>query len=430
MRAVVNSREGKSVGDRQDIFLKPALPYIVDHKGKTVIFVLPEELIAPDQRASFWQDLISCHNLGLRCVLCVEPARPRPLSKDAQRRVVTQTELAQLQVDLAAKKAECISHLTRAAHDLGKHILILEGNWLLAQPLGIIDAVDYQRGGKVRRVDKQSIDNALDAGAIVLMNNPAPDKRGDSYLLSTVEMVTALCQELAADKLILCTKTLPAECRMRAVAVWTLAAHEKKLPPRILQFMRDAEHYCRVGQVKRVHLMPVEFEDALLSELFTSHGIGMMIHRDMYEQLDTPEEADLDLIKQLIFPLEEAGILRPRSLKALAASRQHFRVIKQDGVLVGCAALSPLKGNPGYAELECVVVAPAFNGHGYGGRLLRSMERLALEMQYHHLVVMSTQSVTWFQERGYALAAPTINIEVSQACKERNPKILIKQLGQ
>lgn len=431
-RTVVKHHANKPARERQDIFLKPALPYISAHKGKVIVFSVPAELITEDTRprTDFWQDLLTCHDLGIRCVLCVEGPRLRPMKEHDERKVITPAELARIEQHLAVKRAQCMRHLTRAAYDLGNYVPIVAGNWLLAQPLGVLNALDYQRCGRVRRVYYADVHAALDAGAVVLINNPAADKRGDSYLLPVLNMVRFLCKELAADKMVCFVKALPTAWRGRAFPAWDLTAGKEKVPRPVAQFLHDAAHYFQFSDIQRAHLVPVDVEDAVLRELFTAHGAGMMVHRDVYEELRMPAEEDLVLIKQLIAPLEDAGVLRPRSLKALSTQRRQFRMIKQDGALVGCAALSPLKGKAGHAELECFAVAKEFSGHGYGGRLLRTMERIAAEKKFHHLVVMSTQSVPWFQERGYTAAPASIQLHIPAACKQRNPKILIKKLDQ
>ena len=409
--------------------LRSAVPYIMAHKDKTLIFVLPADLIGGGgkKRTDFWRDLMICHSLGIRCIICLEGIAVPSFRRGEKNRAVTSAQLNSLKEKLWKKTGQCVGNLTRSAHDVLGHVPVLAGNWLLAQPLGVIDGTDYQRRGKLRKADTDAVARTLAEGNIVLLTNLATDKSGQDYALPTQDIIAALCEGGDIKKIVFYTDSLPAECRSLALDIHDTDTRRREIPDVVMPFVRDAEFYCRACRVSRAHLISVECENALLGELFTSKGMGMMLHSDIYEQLDAPEISDMRQIKKMIEPLEEESILRPRSLRVLEDTRERFRIIKQDGVLVGCAALSPIKENPGYVELECVVVGKEFGGRGYGGRLLRSMERLAVEMNYRHLVAVSTQSVAWFRERGYK---PTKEkITVPRDCLERKGKILVKDLS-
>ncbi len=51
----------------------------------------------------------------------------------------------------------------------GAHINVVSGNFIIAQPLGVDDGVDYCHSGRIRRIDEDAIHRQLDSGAIVLM---------------------------------------------------------------------------------------------------------------------------------------------------------------------------------------------------------------------------------------------------------------------
>ncbi|VEB44412.1 Amino-acid acetyltransferase [Chromobacterium violaceum] len=55
----------------------------------------------------------------------------------------------------------------------GAHLRVAGGNFVTAQPLGVLDGVDMQYTGQVRRVDAAAIRQRLDAGELVLLTRSA-----------------------------------------------------------------------------------------------------------------------------------------------------------------------------------------------------------------------------------------------------------------
>jgi amino-acid N-acetyltransferase len=52
-------------------------------------------------------------------------------------------------------------------------VRVVSGNFLTARPVGIVDGVDFQLSGLVRRVDGAAIRRAIDIGALVLLSAPS-----------------------------------------------------------------------------------------------------------------------------------------------------------------------------------------------------------------------------------------------------------------
>ena len=52
----------------------------------------------------------------------------------------------------------------------GATVRVISGNFLTARPVGIVDGVDFQHSGLVRKVDVAGIQRTLDMGALVLLS--------------------------------------------------------------------------------------------------------------------------------------------------------------------------------------------------------------------------------------------------------------------
>lgn len=51
----------------------------------------------------------------------------------------------------------------------GAHINVISDNFIIAQPLGIYDSVDYCHSGSIRCIDEVSINHQLENSSIVLI---------------------------------------------------------------------------------------------------------------------------------------------------------------------------------------------------------------------------------------------------------------------
>jgi amino-acid N-acetyltransferase len=75
-------------------------------------------------------------------------------------------------------------------------------------------------------------------------------------------------------------------------------------------------------------------------------------------------------------------------------------VVERDGMIIGCAAYYPYAQSKA-AELACLAVHPGYQGTGRGDALLHYVEQKARQTGNEQLFVLSTQSMHWFQERGF-----------------------------
>lgn len=104
----------------------------------------------------------------------------------------------QLQLDITARLSMSLNNTPLQ----GAHINVVSGNFIIAQPLGVDDGVDYCHSGRIRRIDEEAIHRQLDSGAIVLMGPVAVSVTGESFNLTSEEVATQLAIKLKAEKLI------------------------------------------------------------------------------------------------------------------------------------------------------------------------------------------------------------------------------------
>jgi amino-acid N-acetyltransferase len=79
---------------------------------------------------------------------------------------------------------------------------VISGNFVVAMPFGVIDGVDLQHTGKVRKVHTKSLNAALDSGAVVLLSPIAYSPTGEIFNLTFSDVATHVAGAIKADKLL------------------------------------------------------------------------------------------------------------------------------------------------------------------------------------------------------------------------------------
>ncbi|HCB7514526.1 TPA: amino-acid N-acetyltransferase [Escherichia coli] len=428
-----------------------SVPYINTHRGKTFVIMLGGEAIEHENFSSIVNDIGLLHSLGIRLVV-VYGARPQidanlaahhhePLYHknirvtDAKTLELVKQAAGTLQLDITARLSMSLNNTPLQ----GAHINVVSGNFIIAQPLGIDDGVDYCHSGRIRRIDEDAIHRQLDSGAIVLMGPVAVSVTGESFNLTSEEIATQLAIKLKAEKMIgfcssqgvtnddgdIVSELFPNEAQSR------VEAQEEKgdYNSGTVRFLRGAVKACRSG-VRRCHLISYQEDGALLQELFSRDGIGTQIVMESAEQIRRATINDIGGILELIRPLEQQGILVRRSREQLEMEIDKFTIIQRDNTTIACAALYPFPEEK-IGEMACVAVHPDYRSSSRGEVLLERIAAQAKQSGLSKLFVLTTRSIHWFQERGFT----PVDIDLLPESKkqlynyQRKSKVLMADLG-
>lgn len=428
-----------------------SVPYINTHRGKTFVIMLGGEAIEHENFSSIVNDIGLLHSLGIRLVV-VYGARPQidanlaahhhePLYHknirvtDAKTLELVKQAAGTLQLDITARLSMSLNNTPLQ----GAHINVVSGNFIIAQPLGVDDGVDYCHSGRIRRIDEDAIHRQLDSGAIVLMGPVAVSVTGESFNLTSEEIATQLAIKLKAEKMIgfcssqgvtnddgdIVSEFFPNEAQAR------VEAQEKKgdYNSGTVRFLRGAVKACRSG-VRRCHLISYQEDGALLQELFSRDGIGTQIVMESAEQIRRATINDIGGILELIRPLEQQGILVRRSREQLEMEIDKFTIIQRDNTTIACAALYPFPEEK-IGEMACVAVHPDYRSSSRGEVLLERIAAQAKQSGLSKLFVLTTRSIHWFQERGFT----PVDIDLLPESKkqlynyQRKSKVLMADLG-
>ncbi|MDD4911648.1 MAG: amino-acid N-acetyltransferase [Sideroxydans sp.] len=428
-------------------WFRSVAPYINAFRGKTFVIAFGGEVVADGKFVELTHDFNLLAALGIRLVL-VHGARPQieqHLSKndlagtyhqgirltDAETMQCVKEAVGRTRLEIEALLSMGLANSPMANAD----IRVAGGNFITAQPIGVINGIDLQHTGTVRKIDVAALRDRMEFGEVVLLSPLGYSPTGEVFNLTLEDVATATAIALDADKLVFMMDTDGVQDKkgklakeLTIIQAQDILSKQSKLPDDIAMFLPCAVRACEAG-VARTHLISRHTDGALLQELFSDDGIGTMVVESTLNTLRAATIEDVGGIIQLLRPLEEDGILVRRSRELLEREIARFEVLEHDHRIVGCAALYPFP-NEASAELACLAVDAQCRDRGYGEAILNHMSSLAKSQKMKKLFVLTTRTAHWFVEREFKEA------DVDQLPKEkkalynyqRRSKVFVKNL--
>ena len=438
-------------------WFRSVAPYIHMHRGKTFVVGIAGEAIAAGKLQHLAQDLALIQSMGVKIVL-VHGFRPQVneqlLAKghtpqysqgiritDSVALDCAQEAAGQLRYEIEAAFSQGLPNTPMA----GSTVRVISGNFITAMPVGIVDGVDFQHSGLVRKVDVAGITQTLNMGALVLLSPFGFSPTGEAFNLSMEEVATSVAIELQADKLLFMTEIAglrlrPTEPESEDNPIDTelpLAAAEQLLlqlpsplvPTDTAFYLQHCVKACKEG-VERSHILPFSVDGALLLEIYVHDGIGTMVVDEKLEELREATPDDVGGILQLIEPFEKDGSLVKRSRNEIERDADHYSIIEHDGVIFACAALYPYP-EAKTAEMAALTVSPHSQGQGDGEKILKRIEQRARATGLQSIFVLTTRAMHWFIKRGFVQMDPDWLPEARKRKYhwDRRSQVLMKKLS-
>lgn len=427
---------------------RSASPYIRAHRGRTFVIYVNDETLHSGDFGPLARDLALLSSLGVSIVLTfgaratIEKAlRARRVKAryhdnirvtDARAMGVIKEANGRLLLEIQAGLSMGTGNIARSA----RAVRVNTGNYVSARPLGIIGGTDYQLTGRTRHVAAEFMRDKLNNGELIVLPPVGYSITGEAYNLSGIALAADVTIALQADKLIY----LVAPAELAALTEGRGSGHLQRAEAQELLNRADAaraegRHYLRhalevcVNGVERVHLLNRDEDGALLNELFTRDGTGLMLTTSAYDVMRRAAIDDIGGILALIEPYEKQGNLVKRSREKLELEVEHFTVLERDRLVIGCMGLYPYP-QEGMGEIACLVVHPDYQGGGCGQQLIAEAEQVAQRQGLDSLFVLTTQAQHWFLQQGFsATASAGLPIARQDLYNyQRNAEILIKQL--
>ncbi|MEN9372816.1 MAG: hypothetical protein RIR79_368 [Pseudomonadota bacterium] len=413
-------------------WFRSVAPYIHKFRNQTFVVAIAGEAIAAGKLHHLAQDLAMIQSMGVKIVL-VHGFRPQ-VNEQLQAKghaaryshgIRITDEVA---LDCAQEAAGQLRYEIEAAFSQGlpntpmadSTVRVISGNFITARPVGIVDGIDFQHSGLVRKVDTAAISKVLDMGAMLLVSPFGFSPTGEAFNLAMEEVATSVATELKADKLIFVTEVAgvrihPSEPASENNPIDTelpLADAERLLaelpapqqPTDTAFYLQHCVKACKNG-VERSHIIPFAVDGSILLEVYVHDGIGTMVVDEKLESLREATVDDVGGILQLIEPFEQDGTLVKRSRTEIERDIGNYTIIEHDGVIFACAALYPYP-EARTAEMAALTVSPEVQGQGDGDRVLKRVEQRAKAAGLDSIFVLTTRTMHWFIKRGFAPVEP------------------------
>jgi amino-acid N-acetyltransferase len=413
-------------------WFRSVAPYIHLHRGKTFVVGIAGEAIAAGKLQHLAQDLALIQSMGVKVVL-VHGFRPQVneqlLAKghtpryshgmritDSVALDCAQEAAGQLRYEIEAAFSQGLPNTPMA----GSTVRVISGNFITARPVGIVDGVDFQHSGMVRKVDTAGIMKTLDFGAMVLLSPFGFSPTGEAFNLTMEEVATSVAIALQADKLIFlseipgirmqpnepASEDNPIDTELPLAAAKALLDNlpSPSQPSDTAFYLQHCVKACIEG-VERSHILPFAVDGSLLLEIYVHDGIGTMVVDEKLESLREATADDVSGILQLIEPFEKDGTLVKRSPTEIERDANNYSIIEHDGVIFACAALYPYPESR-TAEMAALTVSPHVQGQGDGERVLKRIEQRAKAAGLDSIFVLTTRTMHWFLKRGFKQVDP------------------------
>jgi amino-acid N-acetyltransferase len=438
-------------------WFRSVAPYIHMHRGKTFVVGIAGEAIAAGKLQHLAQDLALIQSMGVKVVL-VHGFRPQVneqlLAKGHTPRYSHGMRITdEVALDCAQEAAGQLRYEIEAAFSqglpntpmAGSTVRVISGNFITARPVGIVDGVDFQHSGLVRKVDSAGIIKTLDFGAMVLLSPFGFSPTGEAFNLTMEEVATSVAIALQADKLIFMSEVpgirmnpdepasvdnpidteLPLAAAKALLADLPLASD----PSDTAFYLQHCVKACEEG-VERSHILPFDVDGSLLLEIYVHDGIGTMVVDEKLESLREATGDDVSGILQLIEPFEKDGTLVKRSRTEIERDADNYSIIEHDGVIFACAALYPYP-EAKTAEMAALTVSPQVQGNGDGERVLKRIEYRAKAAGLDSIFVLTTRTTHWFLKRGFKLVDPDWLPEARKRKYnwDRKSQVLVKKVS-
>ena len=416
------------------LWFRRASPYIYLHRQKTFVLCLDDQAMSSDNVSNVLRDITLLHSLGVRIILvhgscALDDAAPTDSKSTDSKRVPIKAWVS----EVGGETHQLIAELSANAHHSSpfySDLVACTGNFIRAQPLGVMNGEDQGPLGKTRKVNTSAITALLDDDMLVIVPPIGYSLTGETFVLDCKALAGQVAEALSADKLIyfLPTHGIQDETSQRvselpkAQAIRSLSRSNAGMASGIDALLTSDLN----AQSRRCHLVSHTHDGALLEELFTLTGSGTII---------TPGSAlirparpdDVDAIRALVEPLEQSGALIPRSIDAIEQHLEDYLVLDLEGALIGCGALHAFEDT---AEIASLATHPGHRDQDYGERILGALLHKAAQQALRSVFVLTTQTEHWFLERGFMRSDQSALPLAKRATYDdrRNSKVLVRQL--
>ena len=424
--------------------------FINQFNNKTFVIAIGGEVIDDYQLKSIACDINLLHSMRINIVLIhgIRPQIDNKLKEGTEKtelvkniRVTKKRMLNDIIAVNGSIKTNIEAALSSGILDspmLGSNIKVSSGNFITARPLGVIDGIDMELTGQIRKIDINAITDKLKNNEIVIISPLGYSPMGDIFNLSYEQTAAHVAQAIKAEKLIYYINA-NGILNIRGELIPELTTSKAK---HLIESIEDPKNapfisyhdfnilksslYAINNNIEKVHLINRNIDGSVLEEIFTDKGSGTILTEHSLQNIRPATIKDINQIVNIIEPLERKGILVAR-INNISKDIKSFYVVEHDHNIIGTVALFEYDE---IIEVACFVIHDNYQNLGYGKKLLRFCEKTAIERNIKNLFILTTQSEHWFIENNFSVTDKKIMPEERKKTytSERNSKYFTKRL--
>ncbi|HAV63919.1 MAG TPA: amino-acid N-acetyltransferase [Verrucomicrobiales bacterium] len=420
--------------------LRGILQYIPRFRDRIFVIAIDGAIIADDNFANILLDVAVLRSLNINVVIVHGASAQIQWLADQDK--LTPSNVDGTGITDASTLRLAVTVSNQLTHRLleGLASCDLRGvtsNGIVAYPLGIIQGVDHLFTGKVEKVDVEMFQSLLQQGFIPVVPPLGFDGEGKTYRVNSDSVAVALAVALKAAKIIYVTThdqfMIQGQVVRQILAAeleTLLKTGKADLPEGLRSKAAHAVMACQ-ARIQRVHVINGKVDEGLLHEVFSNEGIGTLIYANEYAQIRPAKKKDIRHIMQLTKKSMQSEELMKRTRANLEKKLNDYFIYEIDRNVVGCVALH-VYPDQAKGELAFLCVSPSHEDQGIGRKMIQFVEAKARESGLSQLIVLSTQSFTYFQSKGGFTEGTTEDLPPKRREKYeqsgRKSKILVKPL--
>lgn len=399
--------------------LRGILHYVPQFRNKLFVIKIDGSVVHSDNFSNVVLDLAVLNSLKINFIIV----------HDSLNRECKPTSEEQLELGLN-ESSKLTNILMRELTAVGLKVATV--NAVIARGKGVIEGVDYPHDGKVEKIDEASLSALLDKGIVPIVPSIGFDTLGSNFMLDSDSLAFSVGLSMGSSKVIMLVEpkilNQTDKNEYSVTEATKLAQNEDISGSRLSEILLTAANSFSKA-IDRVHILNGFSDYAILAELFSNEGVGIMIHRDPYGLIRSADEGDVSEVISIIQSAILEDELLPRSLSELNSIIKDFYVLEIDGNVVGTVAIHIIDD---LAELACLFVKKSHEGVGYGKRLVSHAVETAKKKGMSKIFALSTQAAGFFEkmkwEKSDALILPDQRRKKLME-SGRNSKVFFSQLN-
>ncbi|MEM1441733.1 MAG: amino-acid N-acetyltransferase [Verrucomicrobiota bacterium] len=419
--------------------LRAILQYVPQFRGQTFVVALDGAVIDSPDFSNILLDLAVLRSLNIRTVLVHGAASQ--IAALGEKRNLSLSNVDGTGVTDDTTLEVSMDAISRLSNSLMQNLTTVKlkaatANAIHAHPAGIVKGVDAQFTGAIERIDAGVLQSFLDEDILPVVPPLGFDADGKTLRVNSDAVAREVAIALGAAKILFLSLEDPREELAAGERNWSsesvleFLASNPGLPSGITSKLKNGSLATREG-VTRVHLIGSQNDDAILAELFSNEGVGVMVYSDAYQKIRPATREDVDEIHLLIHRAVEEEQLIDRSRSEIFSAIDDYIVLEIDRNVVGCVAVHQYE-EEGKAELACLFVKRGHTDQGYGRLLIEAAVERSHELKASKLFALSTQAAGFLERGGFSVTEDLSELPESRREKwetnGRNARVLLRNL--